>query len=204
MHQANSLKINKAIGKLSQEAIEIHHGKLYQGYVDKRNQIEQKLSELEDTDWQQANQIYSQLRGLKEGETFAANGMILHGYYFAVLGGENAWQESEAAQEIIKQFGTIEQFRKQMKASAMAARGWAILAFDLSDKRLHIYTADAQNQGAVWGALPIIALDVYEHSYFKDFGADRGAYIDTFLDAIDWQAVDRFWLQATKMSSNDA
>src|SRR3989338_993940 len=73
---------------ISQKTVEIHHGKLYAGYVNKTNEISEKLEELRKSGKAEGNQIYSELRGLKQGETFARNGMYLHENYFSILGGD--------------------------------------------------------------------------------------------------------------------
>ena len=72
----------------------------------------------------------------------------------------------------------------------MAARGWAIIAWDTKDGKLRQYNADAHNQGGVWGCIPIIVLDVYEHAYFADYGSDRKAYIAAFWKNLDWKAAN--------------
>ena len=74
-----------ALKGIGQKTVEIHHGKLYAGYVNKRNEIEESLTKV---DRSKANQIYSEMRGLKHEETFAANGQILHEIYFGVMGGD--------------------------------------------------------------------------------------------------------------------
>ncbi|MCC2631377.1 MAG: sodA [Patescibacteria group bacterium] len=172
---------------ISARTNEIHHGKLYAGYVAKRNEIEGKMGE---TDLTAANQIYSAWRGLKEGETFAANGMILHEVFFDILGGEGNPEGTSIKEAIVERWGTWERFIEEFTATGMAARGWAILAFDTFDKQLHIYAADAQNQGAVWGSMPLLPCDVYEHAYVIDFGSDRKAYIAAFLENVKWERVE--------------
>ena len=78
----------------------------------------------------------------------------------------------------------------------MAARGWAILAWDLNEKRLMQYNCDAQNHGGVWGCIPVIAMDVYEHSYFIVTGSDRKTYIDNFFANLNWDKVEEFYQRA--------
>ncbi|HEU0050581.1 MAG TPA: superoxide dismutase, partial [Patescibacteria group bacterium] len=74
---------------LSEKTISIHHDKLYAGYVAKANEIREKLSGLASSGGlENANQTYSELRGLKDGETFAVNGVYLHEWYFDALGGD--------------------------------------------------------------------------------------------------------------------
>lgn len=172
---------------ISAKTNEIHHGKLYAGYVTKRNEVEQQLSQV---DLGSANQIYSVWRGLKEGETFAANGMILHQVFFSVLGGDGNAAGTQIEAAIIARWGSFERFVEEFTATGMAARGWAVLAFDTFDQQLHIYAGDAQNHGGVWGSIPLLPMDVYEHAYFIDFGSDRKAYIGAFLKNVNWGMVE--------------
>ena len=190
-YSADSLK------GISQKTIEIHHGKLYKGYVDKTNEIGEKLGELRKSGKAEGNQIYSELRGLKQGETFARNGMYLHENYFAILGGDGN-PKGEVLKAIEEKWGTFEDFKTYFSASGMSARGWAILCWDMNEKRLMQYNCDAQNHGGVWGCVPIIALDVYEHSYFIDTGSDRATYIKAFFDNLNWDRIEELYQRAKK------
>ncbi|MEX2090879.1 MAG: Fe-Mn family superoxide dismutase [Candidatus Paceibacterota bacterium] len=180
---------------LSQKTIEIHHGKLYAGYVNKSNEISEKLGDLRRSGKVEGNQIYSELRGLKLGETFANNGVYLHENYFAILGG-NGTPKGEVKEAIEKKWGSVEDFKTYFSACGMAARGWAVLAWDMHDKELKQFNCDAQNHGGIWGAIPIIAMDVYEHSYFIDTGSDRAAYIKTFFDNLNWDKIEELYQKA--------
>src|SRR3989338_4165213 len=100
---------------ISQKTIEIHHGKLYAGYVNKTNEISEKLGELRKSGKAEGNQIYSDLRGLKQGETFARNGMYLHENYFAILGGDGN-PKGEIKQVIEEKFGSMEDFKTYFSA----------------------------------------------------------------------------------------
>lgn len=189
-HEVKPLPFEPELQGISAKTNEIHHGKLYAGYVNKRNEVEQKMQE---ADLTTANQIYSVWRGLKEGETFAANGMILHEVFFSILGGDGNPEGTTIKEAIEGRWGTWQRFVDEFTATAMAARGWAIMAFDPSDSKLHIYSADAQNQGGVWGSTPLLPCDVYEHAYFLDFGSDRKAYIAAFFQNVDWKRVEERW-----------
>lgn len=180
---------------ISRKTMEIHHGKLYTGYVNKRNEVETQVKE---ADASKANQVYSVYRGLREGETFAANGMILHEAYFRILGGNGEPKGTKVFEAIVKEWGSWEAFVEAFTATGMAARGWSILAYDPSDNKLHIFAADAQNQGGVWGCTPVLPMDVYEHSYFIDVGSDRMTYLKNFMANVDWKAVDRLYAAAVK------
>ena len=100
---------------------------------------------------------------------------------------ETIYQPKGKLVEIIeKDFGSLDAWKEDMVATGIAARGWAVLAFDFKDNKLHNYGADAHNVGAVWGAAPLIALDVYEHAYMLDYSIDRKSYIAAFFKNLDW------------------
>ena len=78
----------------------------------------------------------------------------------------------------------------------MAARGWSVLCWDTKDQSVRHYNSDAHNQGGVWGCLPIIVLDVYEHAYFIDFGSDKKSYIAAFWKNLNWAKAEELYLKA--------
>ncbi|HZO33954.1 MAG TPA: Fe-Mn family superoxide dismutase [Gaiellaceae bacterium] len=175
---------------ISRETIEAHY-KLYVGYVGKRNEI---LGKLADVDLGSANQAYSELRALKVDLTFALGGIKNHELYFEHLGGSGGDPAGVFAVLVKRDFGSIDGWRDDLKATGMAGRGWAWTAYDWDEGRLFNYIGDAQNSFPVWNATPLVALDVYEHAYFIDFGTDRGAYIDAFFNNLDYDVVSD-WVQ---------
>jgi Fe-Mn family superoxide dismutase len=188
---------NELLG-ISKKTTDIHHDKLYAGYVAKLNELGEKLMAFErGGDLSAANQTYSELRALKDGETFATNGVYLHEWYFEALGGNGEAPETlEVVDAIKKQFESFENFVNYFSACGMAARGWVVLAWDNHAQDLRVFTSDAHNQGGVWGAAPILVLDVYEHAYFIDHGADRKAYILDFWKNLNWQKINKLYLAA--------
>ncbi len=182
---------------ISQKTIEIHYGKLYKGYVDKSNEIKDKTIALVKSGKIEGNQIYSELRALKSGESFANNGVYLHENYFAVMGGDGV-PRGEIATKLAEKYGSFDVFKSYFSACGMSARGWAVLAWDMHEKELRIFGCDAQNHGGIWGAVPIICMDVYEHSYFIDTGSDRATYIKSFFDNLNWDKVEEFYQRAKK------
>ena len=91
---------------------------------------------------------------------------------------------------IKRDFGTIDDWRADLKATGMAGRGWAWTAYDWDEGRLFNYIGDTQNTYPIWNATPLVALDVYEHAYFLDYQTDRASYIDAFFDNVDWATVN--------------
>ena len=175
---------------ISRATIEAHY-RLYQGYVAKRNEI---LGKLDGVDLASANQVYSDLRALKVDLTFAIGGIKNHEIYFEHLGGSGGDPAGIFGVLVKRDFGSVEAWKADLKATGMAGRGWAWTAYDWDEGRLFNYIGDAQNTFPVWNATPLVALDVYEHAYFIDFGTDRAAYIDKFLDNLDYDVVND-WVQ---------
>jgi Fe-Mn family superoxide dismutase len=179
---------------ISRTTIDAHH-RLYQGYVAKRNEI---LGRLDEVDLDAANQVYSEVRALKVDLTFAIGGIKNHEIYFEHLGGEGGNPSGASAGLIERDFGSVDAWRSDLKATGMAARGWAWTAYDWDEARLFNYVGDAQNTFPVWNATPLVALDVYEHAYFLDYQTDRGAYIEAFLRNLDWSVVNG-WIDAYRI-----
>jgi Fe-Mn family superoxide dismutase len=180
-----------ALSGISKKTIEIHHDKLYIGYINKMKEIAGELSKFGKGERPPVgNQTYSELRSLRNGETFATNGVYLHEDYFRVLGGDGA-PKGALAEALKEKYGSVENFMLFFSESGMAMRGWVVLAWDTRLQRLKIYGCDAHNQGGVWGCFPIIVLDVYEHAYFIDYGVDRKAYIQDFWKNLNWEAANR-------------
>lgn len=184
---SNSLYSMKGISKKTIE----EHLKLYQGYVTKYNEIMEKLSMLTDDDYAKANQSFSMIRELKVELTFAYGGVVNHELYFGHLGGKGGEPTADVMKQIKKDFGSFEIYKKDMKATGIAARGWVWTAWNWKQERLFNYLGDAQNTFPVWNSTPIVALDTYEHAYFIDFGVNRGGYIDAFFENVDWDQVSK-------------
>jgi Fe-Mn family superoxide dismutase len=177
---------------ISRASVEAHY-RLYQGYVAKRNEI---LGKLASVDLDSANQVYSDLRALKVDLTFAVGGIKNHELYFEHLGGEGGEAVGAIGSLIARDFGSFAAWRADLKATGLAARGWAWTAYDWDERRLFNYIGDAQNTFPVWNATPLVALDVYEHAYFLDYQTDRAAYVEAFLANLDWSVVND-WVART-------
>jgi superoxide dismutase, Fe-Mn family len=181
---------------ISRDAVEAHY-KLYEGYVNKRNEILRKLA---DVDLSAANQVYSDVRVLKVELSFAVGGIKNHEIYFEHLGGAGGDPTGPFGDLVKRDFGSVDTWRADLKATGMAGRGWAWTAYDWDEGRLFNYIGDAQNTFPIWNATPLVALDVYEHAYFLDYRTDRASYIDAFFDNLDWATVND-WAQRYQIPS---
>ncbi|MGH3029327.1 MAG: superoxide dismutase [Gaiellaceae bacterium] len=173
---------------ISRASVEAHY-KLYEGYVAKRNEILRRLGEV---DLGSANQVYSDVRALKIDLTFAVGGVKNHEIYFEHLGGGGGAPDGSIGDLIERDFGSVEAWRTDLRATGMGGRGWAWTAYDWDEQRLFNYIGDAQNTFPIWNATPLVALDVYEHAYFLDYRTDRASYIEAFFGNLDWGVVNEW------------
>ena len=173
---------------ISQKQFEIHL-ELYKGYIKKTNEVWNKLDE--DAMRKEANAAYSLYRGLKKGETYSLDGVILHELYFSNLGGKINVPSGDIINEIDKYFDSYANWKEDFTACGMAARGWAVLAYDQRSKSFHNFLCDEHDQGAIWNAFPLIVMDVYEHAFYVDYPNKKAEYIKKFLDDINWEVINK-------------
>jgi len=180
-----------ALDGISEQQLKYHHDVHYAAYVRNRNKIEAQLTEM------RRRGDFPNIRGLKLSESHNASGMILHEAYWQTLGGKGGEPIGKLAEKIRKDFGSFEIWKKEFTAVAKSARGWALLCYDLSDNRLHIYSVDFHDQGAVWGSIPIMALDVWEHAFYHDQGPNKGPYLEAFFRNINWEKLNKKFAKMT-------
>ena len=179
-----------ALDGISRVSVEAHH-LLYRGYVSTRNEI---LRELDSVG-------AGGVRELKLALAHAVGGIKSHEVYFEHLGGPGGDPTGAIAELIARDFGSTQAWRDDLRASALAARGWASTAYDWDSGRLFTWVGDALNGSPVWHATPLVVLDVDEHAYYLDYRTDRAAYIDAFLANLDWDVVNG-WVAAYGLSQS--
>ena len=176
---------------ISPETSDWHYNTHHKGYVTFLNKIEQNL---EKADRSAANGNWSEIGELKRRQTWNHAGALLHDVYWEVLGGDGDPDKGpEVKAAIEKEFGSIEKWKEDFKAAAISAKlsGWAVLAFDsLYSGRLLNVLVDEHHYGAIWGGIPLISCDVFEHAYYHKDGPARAKYIDNFLANLHWGRIN--------------
>ncbi len=173
---------------ISETVLDWHYSKHHAGYVSKYNEIIEKLTK---SDMSLANANYSDFGELKRRLTFNHAGIILHDIYWKVLGNQNPGYNSRILVDIAESFGSLDAWRNDFIATAKSSMGWVLLVKDELSGKYQNILVDAHNNGAYWNSRVIIACDVFEHAYYKDYGPDRAEYINRFIENIDWLEVDK-------------
>ncbi len=174
---------------LSNKLIESHYENNYGGAVKRLNAIVVQLQALDFA----AAPVFV-INGLKREELIATNSMILHELYFASLGGSG---QAEAALRaaLTRDFGSYERWHLEFSAMGKAqggGSGWVLLTYSHRGRRLVNQWA-VDHTHVLAGGTPILALDMYEHSYHMDYGAQAAAYVDAFMQNINWVNVVRLY-----------
>ena len=172
---------------LSLKLMESHYENNYGGALRRLNAISEKLESLD-----LAKTPPYVINGLKRDELIALNSTILHELYFASLAFGDGKPTEVLAEALARDFQSVDRWRDEFVAMATGlagGSGWVLLVYVPRDGRLVNQYASDHGQ-AVAGGIPILALDMYEHAYHIDFGANAKAYIDTFLRNIDWKSVE--------------
>jgi Fe-Mn family superoxide dismutase len=171
---------------LSERIVMSHHKNNYGGAVKRLSAIRSALAALDP-----AAASGFMLNGLKREELIAANSMRLHEIHFDGLGGDGTLEAGPLATMIAAAFGSVERWRAEFVALGKAlagGSGWVLLSWSPREGRLVNQWA-ADHTHALADATPILALDMYEHAYHLDFGADAGAWVETFMRNVAWPRV---------------
>ena len=187
-HQPKPLRFDPTrLTGLSEKLVRSHWENNYQGSVRALNTVEQRLAAaMADADFPPL--IYG---GLKREELHRTGSIVLHEHYFDGLGG-NGQPGGEVAGALAAAFGSQAAWEAEFRRTAMAlagGSGWCVLSYNRHTGSLHNYWAWDHMHGAATGA-PLIALDMYEHSFHMDYGSQAAKYVDAFMANLDWEIVD--------------
>ncbi len=145
----------------------------------------------------------AQIRRLKRDQATALNSTLLHELYFASLGGDGRAVPEAMADALTRDFGSVDRWRKEFIALAQASAGgsgWVLLTYVPRDGALINQVTEEHSQG-IAGGIPILALDMYEHAYHLEFGANANAYVAAFMRNIDWAAVQTRYVSAKQVAA---
>jgi Fe-Mn family superoxide dismutase len=177
----------KKLKGLSEKLIVSHWENNYGGAVKRLNAISAQLAALDF-----ATAAVFVVNGLKREELIATNSMILHELYFDGLGAEGE-PDRVLRDALVRDFGSFERWRTEFGAMGKAmggGSGWVLLTYSPRDRKLVNQWA-ADHTHSLAGSRPILALDMYEHSYHMDYGAAAAKYVDAFMENIRWENVAR-------------
>lgn len=171
---------------LSDEQLKAHFG-LYQGYVNKLNEIREKMAQ---ADKSKANYSFSEYSELRRREPVAYNGTVLHELYF-----ENLGKEGEVSAELKKaieaSFGSFENWVTDTKACLASAHGWALLVYDWNFKEVRNVLIQSEHHVGLWPNMSILScIDAWEHAYMIDYATRKPEYVNSVVNILNWNVIN--------------
>ena len=168
-----ALRYTELSGFLSEEQISWHHDSHYGGALKKFTQLDAAVT------------------GDHRSRIAKANSVILHELYFDNMTNEDSNPTGAANAAIADRFGSVDRWIDDFRAAAMSSRGWAVLAWHPVNGRLYNLATDAHDDGPMWFGVPLVVVDMYEHSYYIDFQNRKADYVDGFIEHLNWVEIDR-------------
>ena len=172
----------------SKETLMLHYDVLYTGYVDNTNKTQEKLDKARESN------NFENIKCLEKDLSFFGSGAILHELFFENLGPAIPTSpDIKLMEQINKDFGSYDKFKEQFTSSAkvVEASGWNLLVWVPNFKKLEILQCEKHQNLTLWNCKPILVLDMWEHSYFLQYKANRGEYIKAFWNIINWNNVNK-------------
>lgn len=169
--------------RMSREAIEYHHGKHLQTYIDNLNSL------IDGTPY--ADVPFETLILTATGPLFNNAAQVWnHIFFFNTLTPKPEPMPLELKDYLIRDFGSVEVFKEKFKkaAAGIFGSGWAWLAQDPEGK-LHIIQESNAGNPLRAGYKPLMTIDVWEHAYYIDYRNRRAAFVDNCWELIDWNKV---------------
>ena len=195
---AHQLKdFNNLIGPLHgfSEKQLTQHFTLYQGYVKKLNEIQEKLAK---ADRAAPNYSFNEYSELKRREAVAFNGAVLHELYFENMTKAGA-PSAELQNAITVAFGSQEHLLADLRAAAGSTPGWVLLTLNMVDGALHSYIMFEHHIGLPVMNRVLLALDCWEHAFMIDYGINKAEYLNAFFANLNWDVVNTRFEKALKI-----
>ena len=189
VHEIKPLNFDpKSLKGISQKVIVSHHDNNYAGAVKKLNLIQKQITALP----QSAHPI--ELGALKKEELIALNSKLLHELYFDNLGGDG--KVTSTMQTILSQsFGSVEAWQNDFIKTAKSlsgGSGWVMLSY-VKEAGVLINQIAGDHTDSVATGVPLLVMDMYEHSYHMDYGTKAAKYINAFMSNVNWNEVTQRW-----------
>lgn len=178
---------------IDRQTLQIHHDKHHAGYVKGFNSALDSLAQA------RAEGNFSLIKHLSRELAFHGAGHVLHSLYWASMApeGKGGEPQGDLLKAIEENFGSLDAFKGQfIKAtSTVEASGWGILAHEPYRGHLLVLQAEKHQDLTVWGAIPLVVCDVWEHAYYLKYQNNRGEYVKNFFKIIDWRGAARRYEQ---------
>ena len=174
---------------LDARTLSIHHDKHHAGYVRGLNTTLEKLAAAREA------MDFAQIKALSRALAFHGSGHVLHTLFWRSMSPEDGQASPEFIEAVQRDFGSVQAMQTQFaKASAaVEGSGWGVLVFEPMGRKLLILQAEKHQNLTIWGCVPLLVCDVWEHAYYLKYQNKRADWVDAFMQMADWSfASERF------------
>lgn len=182
------------------QTMRLHHDRHHAGYVRGLNAA---LADLAAVRNDGSPEALARIRALTDALAFNGSGHLLHTVFWKNMkpggGGEPS---GDLARLIRRDFGGFDRFRTHFATAAKKVQGsgWGILAWEPLSRRLLVLGAEKHQNLTMWGCVPLLVIDVWEHAYYLKYQNNRGAYVEAFFNVINWDNVAERLEQAHELT----
>jgi superoxide dismutase, Fe-Mn family len=183
---------------LSKESLG-NHKELYEGYAENFNKISAALDSVDRSNISSNN---SNFRSLKLDETYNMNGVYLHELYFANIGDPNSRinMDTLSYMRLNRDFGSFDDWQKDFIACALSSRnGWAVTYLNLYTQTYMNCFLDMHSKDVPAGMVPVIVMDMWQHSYYKDYLKDAKTYLIAMMKEFKWSVIEKRFEKSDKI-----
>ena len=182
---------------IDEATMRLHHGKHHAAYVAGFNTALKKLEEA------RAKGDFAAVQSLSKAAAFHGSGHVMHSLFWEILcpaAKSKAPTSGELFGAIVRDFGSMDAFMKHFSEAAKTVEGsgWAVLAYEPVGKRLLVLQAENHQKLMMQGSVPLLVLDVWEHSYYLLYKSDRAKYIENWWNIVNWQKVEEKYQAAIR------
>ena len=186
---------------IDSKTMEIHHTKHHQTYIDKLNEALAKHSEIKDDVAILLKDINKVPEDIRIAVRNHGGGYLNHNLFWEIMTPDAKKKEfkGKIADAVVAKFGSFDKFKEQFNGAATGrfGSGWAWLVLT-KDKKIEVISSANQDSPLMEGKIPLLGLDVWEHSYYLKYQNKRPDYIAAFWNVVNWKKVDELYSAALK------
>jgi Fe-Mn family superoxide dismutase len=165
------------------KTVELHYLRHHAPYVKVLNTTLEKLDEAHKSG------NYAEVKALSRDMSFAGASHILHTLFWHSMTPKGSAPSAELEKAMMDNFGSVAACKAHFAAASKGVEGagWGLLAYEPVAGKVLILQVEKHQNLAIWGVIPLLTCDVWEHAYYLKYQNDRAAWVDAFMTIANWQ-----------------
>lgn len=173
---------------IDEATVRLHHDVHHKAYVDGANKALKQLAAA------RAEGNFDLVKHWSRELAFHGSGHVLHTLYWTNLTPKpDGEPKGDLGKAITDDFGDFAKLKAHLTKATVAveASGWGVLAYNVLERRLVVLQVEKHQDLTVWGAVPLLVIDVWEHAYYLKYQSKRADYVAAVWEILDWRAAER-------------